>query len=158
MPGRVSEGHSLRGPTARGSLIDIRDVIDRAEPLADPTLDDFLDPQRLHVDLNDGIGPADSARIDVDWTVVGDYSIHYTDSVGTDFRWDSHPHDGDYVHVPGPAHFHPPPDASSDPADVEASCIEQTQEELVARAVLKLWRATYHRGSLSGVNAGSNPP
>ena len=152
------ETHSLRGPTDRPVLITIRDVFNTEEPLATAQLDDFLDPDTLEVTFDDGLCEADTARIDVQWTTHDDYKFHYTDSRGVNLRWDKHPHGGDYVHVTGLEHYHPPPDASSDPTDIEDSCIKQSPEELVTRAVLKLWRAAYHAESWSLLNAGSNPP
>lgn len=63
--------------------------------------------------------------------------LPYTDSQDVDCRWDRHPPGGDYVNVSGLAHFHPPPDASTDPSEIEASCIEQSPAALVLRAVLR---------------------
>jgi len=45
----------------------------------------------------------------------------------------------------------------SDPDEVEASCIAQSPEELVTRAVLKIWRVAYHMDSYEPLNAGRNP-
>jgi hypothetical protein len=152
------QGHSLRGPIDRAALVQIRDIIKRQEPLATPSLDDPLNPGNLEVKLDDGLCDADTARIDVQWTTEGDYKFHYTDTDEVDFRWGSHPHDGDYIHASGLGHYHPPPDASTDPKDIEDSCIKVSPEELVTRAVLKLWRVAYHRGSYKPLNAASNPP
>lgn len=157
MPG-TDEAHSLRGPIDRPSLIQIHNIIDTEEPLATPSLDDYLNPTLLEVQLDDGLCNADSARIDVQWTIRGDYKYHYTDAAGVNVRWGKHPHGGDYIHVPGLEHYHPPPDATADPSDVEASCITQSVETLVTRAVLKLWRVAYHADSYAALNAGSNPP
>jgi len=87
-----------------------------------------------------------------------DYKYHYTDSLDVNLRWGRHPHNGDFIHVPGLEHYHPPPDASSDPNEVEESCIKQSPEILVTRAVLKLWRTAYYNQSRIPLNAGSNPP
>lgn len=152
------ESHSLRGPIDRSALCTIRDVIGREEPLASPSLDEYLDPTVLEVSIDDGLCSADAARIDIQWTTRGDYKFHYTDPTGVDFRWGKHPHGGDYIHVPGLEHYHPPPDASSDPTDVEASCIEHSIEALVTRAVLTLWRVAYDADSYAPLNAASNPP
>jgi hypothetical protein len=133
-------------------------LIDEVEPLATSKLDDVLNPTVVEVALDDGLCDAVSARFDIRWTTAADYSFHYTDSAGVNCRWDRHPHDGDYVHATGHEHFHPPPEASSDPADVDASCISHSPERLVTRAVMKLWRAAYHEDSLDLLNAGSNPP
>ena len=46
----------------------------------------------------------------------------------------------------------------SDPDDVEESCIKQSVEALVTRAVLKLWRVAYHVDSYKPLNSASNPP
>lgn len=154
----ASEPHSLRGPIDRPALLSIRDLINDEEPLATAQLDDFLNPTLLEVTFADGLCGADSCRIDVQWTTHDDYKFHYIDSLGVNLRWGKHPHGGDYVHVTGLEHYHPPPDASSDPDDVEPSCITQTPEKLVSRAVLKLWRAAYHRESLMPLNTGQNPP
>lgn len=143
-PPTGTEAHSLRGPTDRGALLDFRSAFEEAEPLAEGELDDFLNPDKLRILLADGVGEADSARLDVVWTTFGDYSVHYTDSAERDLRWDLHPHD--YPNPPGDEHFHPPPDAPSDPAVVEDSCIEVSEVELVARATHKLWRRAYEEG------------
>lgn len=156
-PDGGAESHTLRGPTDRGSLVDIRGVFTRDEPLATATLDDPVNPGRLVVSFEDGIGAADAGRFEVVWTTRDDYAVHYTDDE-RDLRWDRHPHGGDYHRATGPAHFHPPADASSDPDRVADSCIEQTTPTLVARAVLALWRAAYERGSAADINSGSNPP
>lgn len=153
-----SESHALRGANDRPALITIRDVFNETEPLASAALDDFLNPTTVEVRLDDGLRGADTARLDIEWTTRGDYKYHYTDSRGIDLRWGNHPHNGDYVHVTGTEHYHPPPDASSDPVVVEDSCITQSPERLVSLAVLKLWRVAYHRNSLAPLNAGSNPP
>lgn len=154
----AGESHSLRGPIDRLALIRIRDVVNDEEPLATAQLDDLLNPSTLEIVFDEGSCGAESARIDVRWTTRDDYAFHYTDSCGVNLRWDKHPHDGDYVRVSGLEHYHPPPDASSAPDDVEASCIEQAPERLVTRAVLKLWRAAYHANSWIPLNAGNNPP
>ena len=155
---RQDETHSLRGPIDRAVLVAIRDLVDEQEPLATATLDDFLDPRALEIRLTDGLGDADSARMDVQWTTQNDYAVHYTDSAGVDCRWDRHPHGGTYCAVSGDAHYHPPPDASAEPSDIEDSCIGHTRPLLVARAVLKLWRTAYHTDSMAALNAGRNPP
>ncbi len=152
------EAHTLRGATDRPALLAIRDIIEEMEPLATARLDDYLNPSVLEVSLDDGLREADEARLDVQWTTQNDYKFHYTDATGVNLRWGKHPHGGDYVHVSGTEHYHPPPDASSDPADVEESCITQSPEVLVTRAVLKLWRVAYHTDSYAALNAGSNPP
>lgn len=153
-----TEAHSLRGPIDRPALIAIRDLFTDEEPLATAELDDFLNPGECQVRYEDGLLSATSSRIDVQWTTRDDYTYHYTDSDGVDLRWGRHPHGGDYVQVPGLEHYHPPPDASSNPRDVEESCIEQSPESLVTRAVIKLWRTAYHVESLDALNAGHNPP
>ncbi|TYL37376.1 hypothetical protein CV102_17315 [Natronococcus pandeyae] len=154
----AEEGHSLRGPIDRATLLAIREVFNADEPLATAELDDYLNPKRLEVTYDDGLCGADTARIDVQWTTQDDYKFHYTDSCGVNLRWGKHPHNNDYVNVRGLEHYHPPPNASSDPSEVEDSCITQSPEKLVARAVLKLWRVAYHAESISPLNAGSNPP
>ncbi|MFD1588185.1 hypothetical protein ACFR9U_14480 [Halorientalis brevis] len=155
---QASESHSLRGAIDRPALIAIRDLITDEEPLASAHLDDVLSPSVLEVELADGLVDAESARLDVQWTTQNDYKYHYTDSLDVNVRWGRHPHDDDFIHVPGLEHYHPPPDASSDPNDVEESCIKQSPEILVTRAVLKLWRTAYQSHSLTPLNASSNPP
>jgi hypothetical protein len=150
------ESHALRGPIDRGALIDFRDTFERAEPLATTTLDDFLDPSELRIELSDGVGTAESARFDVGWTTRNDYNIHYTDTAGRNLRWDVHPNG--YPHASKDKHFHPPPDASTDTSDVEDSCIDMSEIELVTQATHKLWRNVYEQGSFERVNEVSNPP
>lgn len=152
------EEHTLRGATDRPALCTIRDIIEEMEPLATACLDDFLNPTVLEVSLEDGLCDADQARIDVQWTTQNDYKFHYTDAMGVNLRWGSHPHGGEYTHALETEHYHPPPDASSEPADVEDSCIRHSSEELVTRAVLTLWRAAYHEDSYAPLNAVGNPP
>ena len=154
----AAESHSLRGSIDRAALTRIRDIVEEAEPLASARLDDPLDPGVLEVELAEGLRGAEVARIDARWTTRDDYAFHYTDSNDLDLRWDRHPHGGDYVRVTGLEHYHPPPDASSDPEEVEDSWIRVVPEELVTRAVLKLWRVAYHADSLAPLNAGRNPP
>ena len=154
----ANESHTLRGAVDRPALLAIREVINRDEPLATVTLDDYLNPETLEVSFDDGLCDAETARLDIQWTTQNDYKYHYTDSRGVDLRWGKHLHNGDYVNVRDIEHYHPPPDASSDPGEVEDSCIKQSPEELVTRAVLKLWRVAYHAESLSPLNTGRNPP
>ena len=153
-----AEIHTLRGATDRPALLTIRGIIEEMEPLATPELDDYLNPSALEVAFDDGLCDADEATIEIQWTTRDDYKFHYTDTDEVNFRWGKHPHGGDYVHVPGFEHYHPPPHANSDPDEVEASCIRQTPEALVTRAVLKLWRVAYHTDSYAPLNAGENPP
>lgn len=157
MSGRDStvESHALRGPTDRGALIDFRDAFSQEEPLAAGALDDFLNPDELRIALTDGVGAAESARIDVIWTTKDDYNIHYTDTEARNLRWDIHPND--YPHPSGDKHFHPPPTASSDAQDVEDSCIEISEIELVARATHTLWRTAYDQSSFDGINEVADP-
>ncbi|WP_370464967.1 hypothetical protein [Natronomonas sp. LN261] len=152
------ETHTLRGATDRPALLTIRDVVEEMEPLATAELDNYLHPSVLEVVLDDGLCAADDARIDIQWTTRDDYKFHYTDSEGVNLRWGKHPHAGDHIHVSGLEHYHPPPNSSSDPDEVKASCIAQSPEELVTRAVLKLWRVAYHADSYEPLNAGRNPP
>lgn len=150
------ESHARRGAVDRGAMLDFRDTFDRMEPLATGELDDFLDPRELRIELGDGVGDAERGRFDVVWTTRDDYDVHYTDDAGRDFRWDCHPND--YPDVPGNEHFHPPPDASSDPETVEESCLRVSEIELVARAVQKLWREAYENGAFEGINDATGPP
>lgn len=153
-----AESHTLRGATDRPALLIIRSIIEKMEPLAMPELDDYLNPSTLEVILEDGLCEAEEATIESRWTTEGDYAFHYTDTDAVNLRWGNHVHGGDYVHVPGLEHYHPPPDASSDPGRVEASCISQSPEALVTRAVLKLWRVAYHTNSYEPLSVGQNPP
>ena len=153
---RAEQSHGTRGPIDRRALIDFRSAFERVEPLATGELDDPVAPTELQIRLTDGIGSADSARFDVSWTTVDEYTIHYTDSTGRNCRWDRHPHE--FPQPTDDRHFHPPPDASSDPEDVESSCIEVAEVSLVARAVHALWRQAYDRGDTAGINAMDDPP
>ena len=114
-------------------------------------LNDLIDPQELHVRLEDGIGDAEWARFDVTWYRGGCYSFHHVDSDAVNFRWDCHPKDG----APK-RHFHPAPNAPS--KDAEASCIRVAEPKTVARAVHKLWRRAYRSDSLRNLNDAKNLP
>lgn len=122
------------------------------EPLVETTeYDDAIAPTELHVKLSDGIGAAESARIDIQWSDRAMYSFHYVDSEDMNWRFDRHPN----IHSPE-VHFHPPPDATT--AAAEPSCIEVTGVSLVARAVHALWRTAYDHDDPSRLNSRSNPP
>jgi hypothetical protein len=151
-----TESHSLRGAIDASSLHDFRAEFERLEPLASGSLDDPLSPSELRLQLGDGIGEASAATITVRWSVHDDYNVHYSDETGRNLRWDVHPHE--YTAPAGDAHYHPPPDASSDNDDVEASCLSVTELVLVARAVHQLWRAGYDSGTVDPLNEAINPP
>lgn len=108
--------------------------------------EDLADPEAVYVFFSDGIGEASECRLDVRWYRNGYYSIHHTDSIDRNFRWDYHPKVG----VPD-KHFHPPPGAPSDGA--EPSCLTVEEPPVVARAVHKLWRRAYDTGSTSLLNS-----
>jgi hypothetical protein len=129
----------------RDLWLDIEPLVERAE------YDDPIDPTAVRIPLDDGIADANSARIDVQWSRLGNYSYHYVDSQDVNWRFDRHPND----HSPA-CHFHPPPDA--DRADAVRSCITVEEVSLVTRAVHKMWRAAYSAADLDRINSLSNPP
>lgn len=147
-----NEQSEVFGPIDAGALREIRDLFIELEPLVETTsLDDPLDPQTLSVALSDGIGDATTARIDVRWSLVDNYAVHYTDDCDRNFRFDCHPKPD----APR-RHFHLPPDAPSRPVD--PSCITVPELSLVARAVIQRWRYAYNQGTFEGINDGENPP
>lgn len=140
------------GPLDEAALEQIRTTFANVDGLvADVGFDDLLDPTKLVVHLDDGIGAADWARFDVRWYRRGYYNVHHTDERDVDFRFDYHPK----PNAPD-RHFHEPPDARS--GNPVASCITVREPRLVARAVHLLWRRAYDTNSLTGLNAGDNPP
>ena len=140
------------GPIDAGALREIRDVFVEQEPLVqDASFDDPLNPQMVSLELSDGIGSATAARIDVRWSLTGNYAAHYTDDQERNFRFDCHPKPD----APQ-KHFHPPPDAPSRP--VEPSCITVSEVSLVTRAILQRWRYAYNNETLDGLNDAENPP
>ncbi|USZ67858.1 hypothetical protein NGM10_14125 [Halorussus salilacus] len=150
--GRSSENPEVFGPIDAGALREIRDLAAEAEPLVEAaSLDDSLNPQTLSIELADGVGDASAARLDVRWSLTGNYAVHYTDDRGRDFRFDRHPKPDAPTR-----HFHPPPDAPSRP--VEQSCITVSEVGLVTRAALQRWRYAYENGTFEGVNDAENPP
>jgi hypothetical protein len=147
-----AEPTEVFGPIDAGALREIRDLVVNQEPLVEEaSLDDPLNPQTLSVDLSDGVGAASTARIDIRWSLAGNYAAHYTDAQGRDFRFDCHPKPDAPTR-----HFHPPPDAPSRP--VEPSCITVREAPLVTRAVLQRWRYAYTNGTFEGLNDAENPP
>ena len=138
--------HRLRGAIDAEVLFGLREEFHRQAPFATATVDDVVNPTVLTVALTASLRPAadTTGRFDVQWTTEGDYKLHYTEP-DLDFRWGHHPHGGAYD-VPDDAHFHPPPYASRDPADVEASCFSVHRPRLVVRGVLTNWRAAYQGG------------
>lgn len=147
-----AEQAEVFGPIDAGALREIRDLVVNQEPLVEEaSLDDPLNPQTLSVDLSDGVGAASTARIDIRWSLAGNYAAHYTDTQGRDFRFDCHPKPDAPTR-----HFHPPPDAPSRP--VEPSCITVREAPLVTRAILQRWRYAYTNGTFEGLNDAENPP
>lgn len=147
-PDRVGEFGAIYLPAIqriRNRWIDL-------EPLVGGTaLDDPLTPTEVRIELTDGLGEADTARIDAQWSVLDNYSFHYVDDGGVNWRFDRHPNS----HSPA-AHFHPPPDAGTDAA--RPSCIRVRGVSLVTRAVYAMWRAAYESEDLDRLNSLSNPP
>lgn len=147
-----NEQSEVFGPIDAGALREIRDLFVEMEPLVEAaSLDNPLNPQSLSIELSDGIGDVSTARIDVRWSLTGNYAAHYTDDRDRDFRFDCHPKPD----APR-RHFHPPPDAPSRP--VKPSCIAVSEFSLVTRAVLQRWRYAYTHGTFEGINDAENPP
>lgn len=147
-----SENPQAFGPIDAGAVREIRDLFIEMEPLVETaSLDDPLNPQTLSVELGDGIGDARGARLDVRWSLTGNYAVHYTDDRDRDFRFDCHPKPDAPTR-----HFHPPPDAQS--RSVDPSCITVSEVVLVTRAVLQRWRYAYEKGTFDGINDAENPP
>ena len=140
------------GPIDARALREIRNLVVELEPLVETaTLDDPVNPQTLSIDLSDGIGDATTTRVDVRWSLTGNYVMHYTDDRNRNFRFDCHPKPDAPTRQ-----FHPPPDAPSHP--VEPSCITVSEVSLVTRAVLHRWRYAYTHGTFEGINDTMNPP
>ena len=144
MPDDDAGAHRLRGAIDGDVLVTIRDAFIRQAPLATATVDDIVTPSVLMVELPAGLQGESTGRFDIQWTTGGDYTFHYTEE-DLEFRWGHHPHGGDYA-VQGDAHFHPPPNASSHPSDVEPSCFTVHRPTLVTRGVVKNWHAASHDG------------
>lgn len=140
------------GAISLPALQRIRNIWLELEPLVtDTRYDDPIDPTELSIELADGIGGADAARFDVQWSELDNYSFHHVDSTGVNWRFDHHPN----THS-SEAHFHPPPDGSS--ASADRSCIRVEEVSLVTRAVVAMWRAAYETGDRNRLNSLSNPP
>jgi hypothetical protein len=140
------------GPIYLPALQRIRDRWLELERLVEATsYDDIVAPTELQISLTDGLGDADAARLDIQWSELGMYSFHYVDTADVNWRFDRHPN----THSPE-VHFHPPPDAATTAA--EPSCIEVTEVSLVTRAVHAMWRAAYEENDMDRLNSASNPP
>lgn len=130
----------------------IRDLWLELEPLVEATsYDDIVAPTELQIRLSTGIGSADGARLDIQWSKRDMYSFHYVDTADVNWRYDRHPN----THSPE-VHFHPPPDAAT--TNTEPSCIDVTEVSLVTRAVHTLWRSAYEANDLNRLNSASDPP
>jgi len=128
----------------------VRTIAEDYEPLVTSTeFDDGLNPETVHLHLDDGI-EAEAGRFDVTWTTKGYYRYHYTEGENFNYRYDCHPR----IELPD-THFHEPPHAVHD--DAVPSCIEVQTVRLVTLAVLQLWRDTVETGDL-GLLQQSNPP
>jgi hypothetical protein len=140
------------GPIYLPALQRIRDLWVELEPVVETAYyDDVVSPTELHIELTDGIGTADSARFDIQWSELDMYTFHYVDSEDRNWRFDRHPNSHSAEN-----HFHPPPDAVTTGA--EPSCIEVTEVSLVTRAVHAGWRTAYKHADVSRLNSLSNPP
>jgi len=140
------------GPIYLPALRRIRNLWLDLEPLVETTgYDDPIAPTELQIVLSDGLGDADTARFEVQWSERGMYAFHYADSDDVQWRFDRHPN----PHSPA-AHFHPPPDAAT--ADAEPSCLSVREVSLVSRAVHRLWRVAYEYEDWERLNSASNPP
>jgi hypothetical protein len=140
------------GPIYLPALQRIRNLWLEIEPLVETTsYDDPISPSELHIEMSDGLGTADAARFDIQWSELEMYSFHYVDTEDVNWRFDRHPN----THSPE-IHFHPPPEAST--ATAEPSNIDVTEVSLVTRAVHAMWRAVYDLDDLSRLNSFSNPP
>lgn len=65
------------GPIYLPALQRIRNRWLDLEPLAETTYyDDLVSPTELHVELTDGLGTADAARLDIQWSELDMYSFH----------------------------------------------------------------------------------
>ena len=74
------------GPIYLPALQRIRDLWLELEPLVDTTsYDDVVAPTELQISLSDGLGDADTARLDIQWSEPGMYSFHYVDSDGVNW-------------------------------------------------------------------------
>lgn len=124
----------------------------RLEPLVvDSGYDDPVEPTELWINLPGGLVDATSARLDIQWSELNNYSFHYVDSAEVNWRFDPYPK----THSPT-RHFHPPPDAAT--ADAQPSCGTIDEVSLVTRAVHKLWRSAYESRARERPNSISNPP
>lgn len=147
-----SERPEVFGPIDAGALREIRTLFVETEPLVETaSLDDPLNPQTLSVEFSDAISDASTARLDVRWSLTGNYAVHYTDDRDRNFRFDCHPKPDAPTR-----HFHPPPDAPSRP--VEPSCLTVSEVTLVTRMVIQRWRYAYDQGTFDGINDAENPP
>lgn len=149
--GNGADEPEVFGPIDATALREVRDLCLELEPMVESAeLDDSLNPGSVAVVLSDGFGNASTARLDVRWSLAGNYAVHYTDDWDRNLRFDRHPKPDAPTR-----HFRPPPDAPSRPA--ERSCISVSGIPLVTRAVLSQWRRAYDRGTLEGFNDGADP-
>ena len=139
------------GPIYLPALQRIRDLWIELEPLVETTsYDDIVSPTELHIDLADGIGSAEAARFDIQWSELDMYTFQYVDTEDRNWRFDRHPN----THSPE-KHFHPPPDAAT--TACEPSCTNVSEVSLVTRAVHAGWRVAYEHADTSRLNTLSNP-
>ena len=140
------------GPIYLPALQRIRDLWIELEPVVETTsYNDIVSPTKLHIDLADGIGSAEAARFDIQWSELDMYTFHYVDTEDRNWRFDRHPN----THSPE-KHFHPPPAATT--TACEPSCIDVSEVSLVTRAVHAGWRVAYEHADASRLNTLSNPP
>lgn len=139
------------GPIYLPALQRIRDLWIELEPVVETTsYNDIVSPTKLHIDLADGIGSAEAARFDIQWSELDMYTFQYVDTEDRNWRFDRHPN----THSPE-KHFHPPPDAAT--TACEPSCTNVSEVSLVTRAVHAGWRVAYEHADTSRLNTLSNP-
>lgn len=73
------------GPIYLPALQRIRDLWLELEPLVESTsYDDIVAPTELQISLSAGLGSADAAQLDIQWSELDMYSFHYVDTAGVD--------------------------------------------------------------------------
>ena len=139
------------GPIYLPALQRIRDLWIELEPVVETTsYNDIVSPTKLHIDLANGIGSAEAAQFDIQWSELDMYTFHYVDTEDRNWRFDRHPN----THSPE-KHFHPAPDAAT--TACEPSCTNVSEVSLVTRAVHAGWRVAYEHADTSRLNTLSNP-
>jgi hypothetical protein len=108
-------------------------------------------PTELQISFTDGLGDAESAQLDIQWSELRMYWFHYVDSDDVNWRFDRHPN----THSPE-IHFYPPARGCN---DGRRTVLHRRHRSLTRDACRPCDVASSLRGRhIEQLNSASHPP